>query len=324
MEQLGYYTLSSPMTNKDSGFSVWCFGQRDGQEYFIKEFLSPKYPFEDPHAPQELIARKKKDCEDFEIQKRRLYSTLNQYSDGNSVRVRDFFRVETKYYVAMPKVNAQNLSIAFIAAMPESEQRRLCAIIAHAVASFHNGGLIHGDIKPNNILFTQLPSGYYTAKIIDFDSSFLESEPPQDGEEIVGDQIYFSPEAWLVTYGYEAALTCKMDVFALGILFHQYFTGELPTFDPEAEYAGKAVAQGMELTLSPRLPRDLRPLIGRMLEANPTQRISAMEVFRALTPAPVVTPPRPAPYEYGTGRTPAQPNPNGVGMNKWFNSAGDL
>lgn len=315
MERLGNYTLSSQMSNKDSGYSVWCYGQRDGQEYFIKEFLSPKYPHDDPYSPPELIALKKRDCETFEVQKRQLYSTLNQYSDGNSVRIRDFFRVDSKYYVAMPRVNSCDLAVETIATMPEYHQRRLCAIIAHAVAAFHAGGLIHGDIKPNNILFTKLPSGSYTAKIIDFDSSFLESQPPSPEEEIVGDQIYFSPEAWLVTYGYEADLTCKMDVFALGLLFHQYFTGTLPAFDPEAEYAGKAVAQGMELTLSPRLPRDVRSLLERMLEADPAQRISAMDVFRALAPAKTDRPPVP---------DPPTPDPNATGMGKWFASAGDL
>lgn len=310
MDRLGKYQLSGQMSNKDSGYSVWCFGQRDGQEYFIKEFLSPKYPYEDPYSPPELIERKKKECRVFEARKRELYRVLNEYSDGNSVRVRDFFRVGSKYYMATPKITEVDLTIDSLAVMSDGEKRRICAIVAHAVAALHSGGLVHADLKPANILFSATKERKNcTAKIIDFDSSFLESAPPSPDEEIVGDQIYFSPEAWLVTYGYEARLTCKMDVFALGILFHQYYTGVLPGFDPEGEYPGKAVAQGMELKLDSRLPEDIAQLIGQMLDADPEMRPSAMEVFRRLMPAPDHK---------------EEPVPNSGGMNNWFVKPGDL
>lgn len=324
MERLGDYVLSGTMTNKDSGFSVWCFGERSGQAYFIKEFLSPKYPHEDPYSPPELIERKKSECRAFEEKKRKLYGVLNQYSDGNSVRIRDFFRVGSKYYVATPKVDARDMSVERIATMPEKEIRRLCAIVAHAAGSFHAGGLVHGDIKPNNILFATTRNNSCTAKLIDFDSSFLESDPPSMEDEIVGDQIYFSPEAWLVTYGYEAELTCKMDVFALGILFHQYFTGALPGFDPEAEYPGKAVAQGMELTMSPRLPDDVALLLRQMTEEDPRLRPDAMAVFRRLAPAAEAVPKPSIPTPTPKPDPVPAPNADKTGMDRWFGVAGDL
>lgn len=281
MQMLGNYELTGQMSNQNSGYSVWCYGRRDGRDYFIKEFLSPKFPHNDTVSSPERIRKKADRCRRFEEKKTALYRVLNDCSDGNAVRVRDFFRIGTKYYIAMPRVQACGLEVGAVAAMDEAEKRRLCAIIAHSVAALHRGGLIHADLKPANILFARTAGGSYTAKLIDFDSSFLESNPPAAGEEIVGDQVYFSPEACLSVCGIEAPLSCKMDVFALGVLFHQYFCGTLPVFDQNlGGYPGEAVANGCRLALSPALPEDVAKLIGRMLESDPAARPTAMEVFR--------------------------------------------
>lgn len=83
---------------------------------------------------------------------------------------------------------------------------------------------------------TETAEGTVTAKIIDFDGRFLENDPPSIEEEITGDTNYFSPEVCARAYGKERKLSCKLDVFAVGVLFHQYFFGQMPGFDPEACY----------------------------------------------------------------------------------------
>lgn len=306
MERLGNYELCGQMSNRDSGYSLWCFGRRDSQEYFIKEFLSPKYPYNDTVSSPERLQKKIRRCEEFEAEKKRLYMVLNRFSDGNSVRIRDFFRIGSKYYVVTPKVNARSIPVEDIVAMSEMEKRRICTIIAHSVASFHRGGLIHADLKPTNILFTDTANGSITAKIIDFDSSFLETATPGVGDEIVGDQVYFSPEACMMVCGVEAKLTCKMDVFALGVLFHQYFTGQIPEFDKtQASYPGEAVAKGLKLELSDTLPEYVAQVLAGMLQADPRKRPSALEVFCAMTPEPEpVAAPQPEPV--------AEPQPKPV------------
>ena len=44
MERLGNYELTGKLTDAYSGYSVCSIAKRDGREYFIKEFLSPKFP----------------------------------------------------------------------------------------------------------------------------------------------------------------------------------------------------------------------------------------------------------------------------------------
>lgn len=284
MAMLGRYERTTALSNKDAGSCRWCFAIRGGHEYFIKEFLEPKYPENDTTSSPEKRAKKIRKCEAFEQSKTRIYRAINEHSDGNAVRVVDFFRVGAKYYMVMPKINPVKMSVEEIARLPEHVKRRICTVIAHSVAQLHESKFVHADIKHTNIMLVHSRTSKLTAKLIDYDAGFFEYDPPTHPEEISGDQVYFSPEAWTAILGEEATLTCKLDVFALGILFHQYFTGKLPGYDEEKfSCAGEAVAAGEKLNISWDMPADLHRVISQMLAANPCERPSAQEVFNSLT-----------------------------------------
>lgn len=283
MERLGAYKLAGALSNQNAGYSVWGFGKKNGESYFLKQFMTPKYPANDTASSPERVQRKLKECERFEQKKVAIYKALNEHSDGNAVRVEEFFRIDSKYYISMRRMEALPWDIAAVAALPSGEIRRLCAIIAHGVDSFHRGRIVHSDLKHDNVLFVKTERGNITAKVIDFDSSFLETDPPLADDEIIGDLVYFSPEACRSIWGEEMKLTCKMDIFALGVLFHQYFSGELPGFDTEeSTYPGEAVAKGELLAVSSKVPTDVYELLGDMLNPDPERRPAAMEVFHKL------------------------------------------
>lgn len=284
MQKLWKYTINNDLTNKNAGYSMWGFANKGGREYFIKQFLSPKYPAQDTQSSPEFLETKKQRCRNFVANKKEIYKVLNENSDGNNVRILDFFRVESCYYVVTEKIDALPWTVEMITALSESERRRLCRIIAHAVAAFHKGHLIHADLKHENILYTKTQAGSVTAKIIDFDSSFLESSPPAPGEEITGDFNYFAPEVCARSFGVEVPLSCKMDIFALGVLFHQYYTGSLPIFD-QSVYScpGEASLRGEHLDIDEKqLPQEIGALLRAMLNRNPNRRPTAAEVCESL------------------------------------------
>ncbi len=283
MDMLGNFEMTSALGTQNSGCSVWGFGRRDGTEYFIKRFLSPVYPEGDTVSSPERQEKKRQACARFERQKTELYRVVNAYSDGNAVRIQEFFRLGSKYYCATRRMEALPWDIETVCSLAQEEKVRLCSIISHTIARLHEGGLIHADLKHENILFTQSASGKVTAKIIDFDSGFLESDPPAPGTEIVGDLIYFSPEALQSMSGEAVTLTCKMDVFALGVLFHRYLTGELPYFDQEQYgFPAGAAANGGAVWVSEALDPDLAGLLQSMLDPRPEYRPTAWQVFEAL------------------------------------------
>lgn len=310
MEMLGRYCMTTALSNKDAGSCRWCFATRDGKDFFIKEFLSPKYPENDTHSTPEKRQKKLQKCLEFEKTKSRIYHNINLNSDGNAVRVEEFFRVGAKYYMVMPKLKPTNIEPEQIARLPMPVKVRICGVIAHAVACLHKAGFVHSDIKHSNIMLVHTANGSLTAKVIDYDAGFLEENPPVEAEAIEGDQVYFSPEVWNLMLGIPALLTCKLDVFALGILFHQYFTGQVPGYDQSAfGCAGEAVAEGQTLEISNGIPENYRTVIEQMLHADPIERPTAQQVYEAfLRPVPVKPPVAPA---APTPPPPPEPLPGG-------------
>jgi len=283
-EIINGYTLLEPLKNKNAGFSRWTYASKDGTEWFLKEFLDPVYPMDGRIGVKQLKVRRKA-CRDFEEKRKDLYAAVNASSDGNVVRVRDFFRHGARYYITMDKVAGEAFDIPGLMNLPVGVRMQLCRVIAHSVACLHAKKIVHSDIKDRNILIKKTAMQTYTAKLIDFDCSFLEDCPPQSESELGGDQIYLSPEACLFLCGEETKLTTKMDVFSLGILFHQYLTGYVPWYNSsEFDYLHEAVLEGNRAGVSERVPADWRPVLERMLLADPEERCTMEEVCRKIIP----------------------------------------
>lgn len=283
MDMIGRYQKITELNNDNAGTCMWCYAVRGGQEYFIKKFPEPKYPTSDSEASPKLVAKKLARCEKFEQKKLKMYRAVNEASDGNVVRIADFFRVGAQYYMAMPRIKSLDMSLEEISKLPEHVKRRICTVIAHAVAQLHSAQFVHFDIKHENIMFTHSRAHKLTAKLIDYDEGFFEDNPPTCSDEVGGSWPYFSPEAWILMDGGSAKLSSKLDVFALGILFHQYYTGKLPGYDENRfRSAGDAVRAGEKIDISGNMPEDIRRLISRILVANPDERPAAQEVFNRL------------------------------------------
>jgi len=300
LPKIGEYQLVTPFCSVESGFARWAFAQRDGrdgEECFIKEFLSPVCPRPPCEIPAEMIARKRKTCEKFYQKKRKVYQAVNQSATGNIVKIDGFFFHDTKYYIVTQKIDRVNLEMKQIAEKDLKTKLVLLKVLAYSLTSLHKHGVVHADLKPNNILIKETGGGVdtgksLTAKLIDFDSSFLEGEREED-DDIEGDVVYLAPETWLLADGDDVKLSTKVDVFALGLLFHQYYTGELPRFGSEYAYAHEAVLDNRGLFLDTSIPATLKELIGSMLQRDPALRPTMQEVFNVLSgkkDEPVVRP----------------------------------
>ncbi len=295
------YQLTEPWQNTNSGNARWSFARKDGKEYFIKEFLSPSCP-STGEMSQAAIAAKKAVCFRFFQQKKELYRRIEQSSNGNIVTIDEFFLFGTKYYVTTEKINITRAQIESIAKAPAEKKLLLLKILANCLQRLHENGVVHADLKPNNILIKESDTGNFIAKIIDFDSSFLAGHQP-DSEEVQGDLPYLAPETCRYMFGEDVTLTQKVDVFAAGLLFHQYFTGQLPAFSSGYDAAHEALLEGESLRLSDALPPDLHALIASMLALDPDDRPDMAEVFRRLSD------PRPAPKPDPDPPVPPKPEP---------------
>ena len=279
MEINGYKVRGELKTN-NSGFSKWGFAEKNGKLWFIKEFIDPVYPICTDVLDAEMIAHKKKICQDYEVRNNLLYRKINECSDGNLAHIEDFFRWESHYYLIMEKITA--VSVNIVKKLPEEDKIRICKALIHSLEGLHRQGIVHADVKMDNVIFRTLNSGKITGKIIDFDNCVWEKQPPAPDEEIGGDQVYMAPETYVMMAEEEGRLDQKIDVFALGIVLHQIFTGEVPGFDrSKYDYAFEALLDGASLGYSKNgIPEDWRNLIMAMTRKDAKERISLSEAAR--------------------------------------------
>lgn len=272
MKTINGYELEADLTADNSGFSKWGFARKNGKTYFIKEFLSPVYPVYAELLTEEVVERKKKLCSQYEEKMKKLYTTVNNCSDGNLVRIDQFFRYGSKYYITTEKIESVDRELVY--SQPLSVKIRLCRVLLHTVLELHRQGVVHSDIKEDNILYKRLDSGAITAKLIDFDSCFREDAPPSDVEEIHGDMWYMAPEVFRIIAEEKGKPDSAMDVFALGLVFHQILTGKQVGFDVDKySYPFEALLNGDTLHCDSSVPEKLRPMLTGMLQKDPEKRI---------------------------------------------------
>lgn len=295
MSEIHGYKIIGELSSKNAGFCRWGFCKKGGREYFIKEFLTPVYPVNNNELSPKAIERKRRICEDFYTAKKEFYDVLNCCRTGNIILIQDFFRSGTRYYIVTDKVEKSDISVAEVAELSGDKKNTLIRSILFSISKLHNVGVVHADIKPDNILLKITEDGFYTAKIIDFDAGFLVGNPPK---EIQLDSVYLSPEVFFKMNGEDVDLTEKIDIFALGILFHEYWTGERPKIGNKYDNIYEAVLDGSEVKLSDRLPLEMRSMISRMLSANPASRPSAQEILEMFRMKDV----KPATGDFGTGK----------------------
>lgn len=279
LERINGYQLTAPWTT--SGSAQWSFAEKGGSEWFIKRFLAPKRKRAEDGIPQSTVDTANARCDAFEKARQELYRRIREADNGNIVFVSDFFCYGSSYYAVSPRIPAAGLSVKGIAEQPQEKRILLMKILTYCVQSLHDHGVVHGDLKPANIILKRTATGGFTLKLIDFDAGFLEEEP-RSGDRISFDTVYAAPETLLALEDDSIRLTNKIDIFALGLIFHEYACGRqpsLPTGCPSAVYA---VLNGEVPQLNGDLPGWLRQLIARMLLPDPAQRPDAQTVFRRL------------------------------------------
>jgi len=132
---------------------------------------------------------------------------------------------ETAFYVIMPKCNGGELFEFLVTEteVPENECKRIIREILIAVGHLHRGGLVHRDVKPENIMFNQeISASPKTVKLIDFDTCVEWTPASPKSSRFVGTPGYIAPEALL------GEITPQSDIWSVGVILYILMTGETP------------------------------------------------------------------------------------------------
>ncbi len=153
--------------------------------------------------------------------------------------------------------------------------------VAHALTATHGEGIVHRDLKPHNIMVIRGEDGSTRAKILDFGVAKLLDQPEEEGNHLtrtgasIGTPMYMSPEQIR-----GKAVDHRSDIYALGVLMYQMFTGQMPFIaETYIDLANQHLSQAPPhpRQLNKALPGDLEALILRCLEKKPENRPGTME-----------------------------------------------
>lgn len=204
------------------------------------------------------------------------------FDHSNLVKVFDVFAVDGHHYLVMEYISGSSLKAFLSGRLIRSGQHVIPLMVqaCHGLSYAHKRGIIHRDIKPDNLFVTEDE----VLKIMDFGiarqntaEQFLTQTQPG---MMLGTLNYMSPEQLQDT----ANVDPRSDIFSLGVVMYELFTGRQP-------FARESMGQTMLHILSedpespelinPRLSPELVRIIMRCLAKRRGQRYQDMDELQA-------------------------------------------
>ncbi|MEP6835065.1 MAG: serine/threonine-protein kinase [Gemmatimonas sp.] len=232
---------------------------------------------------------------------RREATTAARLRHPNIVFIRDVGEAEGTVFVAMdllPLSLARRLEV--FPRLPESEVVRFALDVAAALSIAHADGVVHRDIKPDNVML----GGNGEAIVADFGlaGAFAKDHGKSEADDhtgkVMGTPHYFSPEQ---ARGLD--LDGRSDLYSLGVMCYRAATGTLPF---EGDDWTSVAQQHVEDTpvpprmLVPELTDGFEAIVLRLLAKKPEQRFTtATQLADALLTLPT------APASHAMGLTPS-------------------
>jgi len=179
---------------------------------------------------------------------------------------------QTCLYTVMPLYQGELLEtrLARRPALGLEEGRNIAVGLARGAAALHRAGIIHRDIKPDNVML----EGGGSLKLLDLGVARvpgLEDAPPED---IPGTLAYMAPEMFTGEAGNEAT-----DIYALGVTMFRAFTGEFPYGNADANGRPRRDRAQELSALRPDLPAWLQAALAGAIAADPAERFRDMMEF---------------------------------------------
>jgi len=199
---------------------------------------------------------------------------LRKLQHPNIVKVYDFGTNDKgEPYFTLEHIDGKDWR-AFLQPLDYSKFWGLLIQICTTLDFLHSKRIIHGDLKPSNILITDSPDSQLTLKFTDF--GFAEYETAKDFAWWKGTIPYLAPEIIRgEKYNHQA------DLYSLGVLIYETLFGKKP-FDEEqiTDLAKSHLEKEVIIPEDPSLPPGLKHLILTLLEKDPIDRyFSAKEVL---------------------------------------------
>ncbi|KAG1348184.1 Non-specific serine/threonine protein kinase [Cocos nucifera] len=205
---------------------------------------------------------------------KREISTMKLIKHPNVIRMYEVMASKTKIYIVLELVTGGELfdKIACHGKLKEDEARKYFQQLINAVDYCHSRNVFHRDLKPENLLLDS--NG--VLKVSDFGLSALPQQFREDGllHTTCGTPNYVAPEV-IHNKGYDGA---KADLWSCGVILFVLMAGYLPFEDSNLMSLYKKIFKA-EFTCPSWFSTSVKKLIKRILDPNPTTRITMSQVI---------------------------------------------
>jgi eukaryotic-like serine/threonine-protein kinase len=213
-------------------------------------------------------------------------STIAELEHPNTIQVYDFGSTpEGQLYLVMEFVQGKSLASALETggAMDPARADTILRQICGSLGEAHQHGIVHRDMKPDNVVLTERAGQKEFVKVLDFgiakvDEDAKEQKLTQAGM-VLGTPPYMSPEQFI-----GKGLDLRSDIYSIGVMAYEMLTGKLPW---SAESPGEWAIQHMTVMPYPidqlpegaRAPQAMRSAIMKALAKTPDQRFANLKDF---------------------------------------------
>lgn len=224
----------------------------------LNRFVAVKILKDEFKNNEEIVRRFKKEA-----------TAIANLSNPNVVNVLDVGTQDDINYIVMEYIEGKTLKdiINEKGALPYEIAISIGIKVAKALECAHKSGIIHRDVKPQNILVTE--EG--VVKVTDFGiAKSMDSSTIAHTNSVMGSAHYFSPEQAKGTY-----TDYRTDLYSLGIVLYEMVTGVVP-FNGDSPVT-VAVKHIQEKAIPPKninqnIPNSLNDLIMKAMEKDPVNR----------------------------------------------------
>lgn len=210
----------------------------------------------------------------------------SQIDHPNVVKVFDFgYADEGFYFLAMELLEGESLekTIESAGRLRPGRALGILAQIADGMARAHELGVVHRDLKPDNVIVRRV-DGREHVTVVDFGLSKLEGSAAVTAEgDVVGTPDYMAPELWM-----GRGVDERVDVYAFGVMAYELLSGKLP-FGGETlleklnAHLMQTPAPLAQTPVGAELPKGLSELVARCFARDASTRPPHMGVvLRAL------------------------------------------
>jgi serine/threonine protein kinase/HD-like signal output (HDOD) protein len=251
---------------------------------------------------------------------------VNDIRHPNIVEITDFGQFSSLYCIVMELLEGETLAARLhrVRTLDEATAVRIFRQVSSALGAAHDQGMVHRDVKPENIFLRHHPDYPDFVKVLDFGIAKLLGNNSPVGHHtktgtVIGTPAYMSPEQCLG----ESSLDLRSDIYSLGVVLYEALTGRQPFV---GDTLGRLIVCHVSETpiapsaLNPAVSAAMSEVVMRALAKRPADRFASMKELReALEIAPVRAPAvnvvsgrqrsitRPVPHDPRAAAQPAAP-----------------